>query len=400
MGFGIEEYKNKVRRYLRNKGYESQALRLKEVRSKSDLKDFVKFNIDLYDGDPYHVPLLINDEIAALTPGKNPALEFCDLVCYMVCRGDRVVGRIAGIINHRANEKWGQKRARFGYIDFIDDSKVVDMLFAAVEEWARKNGCDEIHGPLGFTDLDREGMLIEGFEQLGTVTASYNYPYYPEHMVRLGYRKDVDWQEYKIYVPKSVPERHRRVSDIVRKKYGVRVIHVDNKKELKELYGQALFDLINESYAHLYGVTELTDKQIQYYIDAYIPLVKTDLLSLVVVETTGELIGFGLALPSLSRALQKANGRLLPTGFIHLLSALNSDKADIIDLMLIGIHPKYQGKGVNALIFEDLIPSVNKYQVNYVESNPELEDNKSVQLQWNYFKKVHHKRRRCYVKQL
>lgn len=401
MGFGIKKYKNKVRRYLRNKkGYESQSLRLKEIRTKSELKDFVKFNIDLYDGDPYHVPLLISDEIEALTPGKNPALEFCDLVLYMVYRGDTAVGRIAGIINHRANEKWDQKRVRFGYLDFVDDSKVVDMLFGAVERWGKMMGCEEIHGPLGFTDLDREGMLIEGFDQLGTVVAIYNYPYYPKHMQRLGYKKDVDWQEYKIYVPKTVPERHRRVSDIVRKKYGVRVIHSDDKKQLQKKYGGALFQLINDSYSKLYGVTELTEKQIEYYIKSYLPLVKLDLLSLVVVEATGELIGFGLTLPSLSRALQKANGKLFPTGLIHLMSALNSGKADIIDLMLIGVRPDYQGKGVNALIFEDLIPSVNKYQVKYVESNPELEDNKNVQLQWNYFKKVHHKRRRCYLKSL
>ncbi len=400
MSFGIKEYKNKVRRYLRNKDHETLTLRLQKVRTRSELRDFVRFNIDLYDGDPYHVPLLMSDELDALTPGRNPSLEFCDLVCYLVYRGDEVVGRIAGIINHRANEKWGQRRARFGYVDFIDDTRVVDLLFSAVEGWAREMGCDEIHGPLGFTDLDREGMLIEGFEQPATVATLYNYPYYPTHLERLGYDKDVDWQEYKIYVPKAVPERHRRVSDLVRKKYGVRVIHLDDKKTLRERYGYPLFDLINQSYAKLYGVTELTQKQIEYYIEAYLPLVKLDLLSLIVAETTGELIGFGLALPSLSRALQKANGRLWPTGALHLMKALKSKKADIIDLMLIGIRPDYQGKGVNALIFEDLIPSVNRYEVKYVESNPELEHNTSVQLQWTYFKKVHHKRRRCYVKQL
>lgn len=373
---------------------------VREVRTKGQLVDFVKFNIQLYDGHPYHVPLLIEDDLNLLLPEKNPAHAFCDTVYYLAYRGDRIVGRIAGIINHHSNDRWNQNRARFGFVDFEDDPEAVDALFAAVENWARRNGCEEIHGPLGFTDLDREGMLVEGFHQLGTMAAIYNYSYYPAHMERIGYRKDTDWLEYKIYVPKSIPERHKRMSDLVRKKYGLRVVKYTDRSALVREYGDAIFELLNLAYSKLYGVTHLTHEQIQYYKKMYLPMVNLDLLPLVIRDSDKALIGFGVVMPSLSRALQKANGKLWPFGVVHLLRALKSKTPEILDLMLIAVHPDYQQKGVNALIFEDLIPIVNKYQVKYVESNPELEDNKSVQAQWNDFKKVHHKSRRAYVKKL
>lgn len=398
-------YGKKIARYLRFDGKgvgdaDSEELALREVRTKGELEDFVKFNIDLYDGHPYHVPSLMADDLNLLLPEKNPAHAFCDTIYLLAYRGRRIVGRIAGIINHRANDKWGQNRARFGFVDFEDDPEAVDALFGAVEDWARSQGCDEIHGPLGFTDLDREGMLIEGFHQLGTMSTIYNFSYYPTHMERIGYTKDTDWLEYKIYAPKAIPERHKRMSDLVRKKYGLRVVKYTDRGAVLREYGDAIFELLNISYSHLYGVTELTYDQIQYYKKQYISLLNLELVPLVVRDSDKALVGFGVALPSLARAFQKANGRLWPTGIVHLLRALKSKTPGVIDLMLIAVHPDYQQKGVNALIFEDLIPIINEYQVKYVESNPELEDNRGVQAQWNDFKKVHHKTRRAYVKKL
>lgn len=393
-----------IGKYLRfdneSKSMDEEGLTIREVRTKGDLEDFVKFNIDLYDGHPYHVPLLMDDDLNSLLPDKNPAHEFCDTIYLLAYRGNRIVGRIAGIINHHANEKWDQKRARFGFVDFEDDPEAVDALFDAVEEWAHDRGCEEMHGPLGFTDLDREGMLIEGFHQLGTMTAIYNFSYYPTHMERIGYTKDIDWMEFKIYVPKTIPERHKRMSDLVRKKYGLRVLKYTDRSAVLREYGDAIFELLNISYAHLYGVTELTQKQIDYYKKMYIPMLNLDFLALIIRDSDKVLVGFGVMIPSLSRALQKANGRLWPFGAVHLLRALKSKSPGILDLMLIAVHPDYQQKGVNALIFEDFIPIANQYQVKYVESNPELEDNMGVQTQWNDFKKVHHKTRRAYVKKL
>ena len=401
MAFKFRKYKNKMLRYIGGaKNHSSNALSIRQVDSEAMLDDFVNFPLDLYRDNPYYVPLLISDERDTLLPRKNPAHEYCKTAYFIVYRGDKVVGRIAGIINSLSNEKWHQNRVRFGFVDFVDDDRVVDLLFNAVEDWGRANGCKEIHGPLGFTDLDREGMLVEGFDQLGTITAIYNYPYYPVQMERLGYLKDTDWQEYKIYPPKVVPDRHRRVSDLVRKRFGLTTIKYDSAGDIKRNYGRQIFELINIAYSKLYGTTELTDKQIEYYVDMYMPLVNPEMISLVIKETDRSLVGFGIALPSLSRALQKAWGKVLPFGAIHLFKALKSKKMDIMDLMLIAVHPDYQGKGVNALIFEDLIPVANKYQVKFVESNPELEDNMSVQMQWNGFKRVHHKLRRCYVKSL
>ena len=401
MALKFKKYGNRMLRYIGGgKDAPSKVLSLRQVTTDDDLEDFLKFPLELYQDNPYYVPLLMNDERDTLLPNKNPAHEYCETAYFLVYRGDKVVGRIAGIINRLANEKWHQNRVRFGFVDFIDDDQVVDLLFRAVEEWGRSNGCNEIHGPLGFTDLDREGMLIEGFDQLGTITAIYNYPYYPEQMDRLGYLKDTDWQEYKIYPPKVVPDRHRRVSDVVRKRFGLTTIHFDKADDIKRQYGNEIFELINVAYSKLYGTTELTPKQIEYYVNMYMPLVNPDMISIVVKETDRSLVGFGIALPSLSHGLRKAWGRLLPFGFLHLLRALKTKKVDIMDLLLIAVTPEFQGKGVNALIFEDLIPVANRYQVKFVESNPELEDNLNVQMQWNGFKRVHHKLRRCYVKTL
>ncbi|MDD7632460.1 MAG: hypothetical protein SPD54_03310 [Parabacteroides sp.] len=371
---------------------------IKEVTGKKELRQFVRFNIDLYKGNPYHVPSLIYDEMMTLDRKQNPAFEVCDAIYFLAYKGDRIVGRIAGIINRRSNEVWNQKRARFGFVDFIDDDEVVDALFNAVRQWAKQQGMEELCGPMGFTDLDHEGMLVHGFDQLGTMATIYNHPYYPQQLERMGFVKDQDWHEFKVYVPDCVPEKHLRIGEIVKRKYGLKVVKCKNKKEVMP-YARPLFETLNISYAPLYGFSPLTDKQIDYYINMYIPMLRLDLLTLIVREEDNAVVGFGISIPSLSRALQKTKGQLWPFGWFHLLKALRS-KPEIVDLYLMGVLPEYQSKGVNALLFNDLIPIYKSLGVVYAESNPELESNNAVQAQWDYFKREHHKTRRVFIQQL
>ena len=371
---------------------------IKEVTGKKELRQFVRFNIDLYKGNPYHVPSLIYDEMMTLDRKQNPAFEVCDAIYFLAYKGDRIVGRIAGIINRRSNEVWNQKRARFGFVDFIDDDEVVDALFNAVRQWAKQQGMEELCGPMGFTDLDHEGMLVHGFDQLGTMATIYNHPYYPKQLERMGFVKDQDWHEFKVYVPDCVPEKHLRIGEIVKRKYGLKVVKCKSKKEVMP-YARPLFETLNISYAPLYGFSPLTDKQIDYYINMYIPMLRLDLLTLIVREEDNAVVGFGISIPSLSRALQKSKGQLWPFGWFHLLKALRS-KPEIVDLYLMCVLPEYQSKGVNALLFNDLIPIYKSLGVVYAESNPELESNNAVQAQWDYFKREHHKTRRVFIQQL
>lgn len=371
---------------------------IKEVTSKKELKKFVKFNIDLYKGNPYHVPGLIEEEMVTLDKKKNPAFEFCDAIYFLAYKDGKIAGRIAGMINRKSNEVWNQQRARFGFLDFIDDTEVVNALFEAVEKWAAKQGMKEIHGPMGFTDMDHEGMLIEGFDQLGTMAAIYNYPYYPQHMERMGYSKDQDWHEFKIYIPEGIPEKHQRIGEIVKKKYGLKTMKFKKTKEIWP-YAQKIFETLNEAYAPLYGFAPLTQKQIDYYVKMYIPMIRLDLVTLIIREEDDTVVGFGISLPSLSKAMQKAKGHLFPFGWIHLLKALKT-KPKVIDLYLTGVLPEYQNKGVNALLFNNLIPVYIGLGVEYAESNPELASNNAVQAQWDYFKREHHKTRRAFIKKL
>ena len=302
------------------------------------------------------------------------------------------------MINHPSNEVWNQKRARFGFVDFIDDQEVVDALFNAVQQWAKAQGMEEIHGPMGFTDMDHEGMLIEGFDQLGTMATIYNYPYYPVHMERMGFEKDQDWHEFKIYIPEGVPDKHLRIGEIVKKKYGLKVMKFKNAKEIMP-YARDVFRTLNAAFSPLYGFAPLTEKQIDYYVKMYIPMLRFDLVTLIIKEEDNSVVGFGISLPSLSRAMQKAKGHMFPFGWVYLLKALKS-KPKVIDLYLTGVLPEYQSKGVNALLFNDLIPEYIKVGAVYAESNPELETNSAVQAQWDYFEREHHKTRRAFIKQL
>lgn len=372
------------------------AVEINVVETKEDLKKFVLFGNELYKNNPYHIPVLVKDELETLDKDINPAFEFCEAVYYLAYKNGRIVGRIAGIINHRANEAWNQTHARFGFVDFINDNEVVDALFDAVAKWAKSKGMDMLHGPMGFTDMDKEGMLVEGFDRLGTMITIYNYAYYPKQLERIGFMKDQDWKEYLITIPDSIPERHVRISNLVSQKYGLSVLKFKSNKELIP-YGPVVFELINKCYANLYGFSQLSDRQIQYYSKMYMPLLRPDFVTMIRRDKDEKIIGFGLALPNLSRALRKANGSLFPFGFIHLLRALKG-RPRVVDLYLMGVLPEYQNRGVNALLFNDLIPIFRQSGAKFAESNPELETNMSVQLQWNYFERKHHKTRRAYIK--
>jgi GNAT superfamily N-acetyltransferase len=333
-----------------------------------------------------------------LRKDKNPAFDFCESIYFLAYKDDKIAGRIAGIINHRANETWNQKYARFGFVDFIDDEEVSTALFEAVEKWALEKGMNGMHGPLGFTDLDHEGLLVWGFDQLATMATAYSFPYYKEHVEKLGYVKDQDWNEMQITIPKEVPEKHRRISDIVSKKYGLKIKKFKKTKEIWP-YAKRIFELWNEAYRPLYGYSELSERQINYYIKMYIPMLRLELITLIVRESDDAVIGIGITIPSLSKALQKSKGRLLPFGWFHLLKALHG-KGKLLDLYIVGILPEYQSKGVNAMLFTDLIPIFNKIGFTHAESNPELELNHKVLSQWEYFERRPHKTRRAYIKHL
>ena len=366
--------------------------------TRSNLKKFVEFQIDLYKGNPYFVPPLVSDEIATLDSKVNPAFDHCESAYFMAYRDGKPVGRIAAMINKQVNEKENSRQARFGFVDFIDDAEVSKALFDTAEQWAKEKGMDNIVGPLGFTDLDNEGMLINGFEELGTMATIYNYPYYPQHIERLGYEKEVDWHEFLIEVPEQIPDKHKRIAEIVKKKFNLRVVKFTSRKALKEQYGQALFELINEAYDNLYGYSRLTKRQIDYYIKIYLGMLNLDLVTLIV-DGDDQLVGVGISIQSMSRALQKSKGKMFPFGWWHLLKGLKG-KNDRVDLLLVAVKPQYMGKGVNALLFTDLIPAYNKYGFKWAESNPELESNAAVQNQWEAFPYRQHRNRRAFIKKI
>ena len=375
------------------------AIIIKKVSSKKELKTFIRFNYELYKGNPYSVPDLYDDMLGTFSPKRNAAFEFCEANYFLAYNNNKVVGRVAAIINKRANETWNKKEVRFGWIDFIDDIEVSEALLDTVARWGKERGMEAMVGPLGFTDMDAEGMLIEGFDQLSTMSTIYNFPYYPQHLEKLGFEKEADWVEFKLTVPDKLPEKFVRISEIILQKYKLRIKKLKRKEIKTKNYGQKIFDLINEAYAPLYGYSKMTQRQINQYIKMYLPLIDLRMVSLVEDEN-GELIAVGISMPSLSEALQKAEGKMLPFGWYHLLKALFFKKPKVLDLLLVGVKPEYQSKGVNALLFYDLVPVYQQMGFKYGESNPELELNKKVQSQWSAFESVQHKRRRAYKKML
>lgn len=365
---------------------------------KGELKKFVKFGIDLYDGNEYFVPPLVVDEVNTLMPTKNPALEFCEVQPFMAYLDGKPAGRIAAIINTAVNKRSGVNTLRFGFLDFIDDNDVVDALFEAAAAWGRQRGMTEMAGPLGFTDMDHEGMLTFGFDEMGTMATIYNYPYYPKHMERMGFEKDADYVEFRVKVPEKVPEKYQRVADIVARRFELREKKYTSAKKLKAEYGTAFFNLINEAYDDLYGYSPLTPKQIDYYIDMYLGILRLDCVSLII-DKNDELVAVGVSMPSMSKALQKSKGRLLPMGWWYLWQGLQG-KSDVVDLLLVAVKPEYQNKGVNALLFAQLIPVFIKYGFKEAETNVELEGNENVQRQWEYFDHRLHRRRRVWKKKI
>lgn len=379
------------------------SIQIKRVETKKDLKRFIEFHYDLYKGNPYDVPNLYSDEVNTLSKDKNAAFDFCEAEYYLALKEGKIVGRVAAIINHKANEKWKKKDVRFGWIDFIDDIEVSRALFEAVEEYGRKKGMDDIVGPLGFTDMDPEGMLTWGFDKLGTMATIYNYEYYPQHMEKLGgWEKDNDYVEYYLVVPEKSPEKYTKIAEMVEKRYNLHVRKLTKKDIFQGGYGKKLFDLINLTYSDLYGFSELTDRQIDQYVKMYFPLADLNLVT--VIEDgnkDNQLAGLGITIPSLSHALQKCRrGRLFPFGWWHLLRAIKFHKTDGVDLLLMGFLPEYRSKGANALLFADLIPRYVNYGFKWGETQVEMESNEGVQSQWGPLDPINHKKRRCYRRSL
>jgi hypothetical protein len=379
------------------------SITIKKVETKEDLKAFIEFHYDLYEGNEYDVPNLYSDEVNTLSKEKNAAFDFCVANYYLAIRDNKVVGRVAAIINNKANEKWDQKRVRFGWIDFIEDKEVLEALLKAVEDFGKAHGMNEIVGPLGFTDMDPEGMLTWGFDQLGTMPTIYNYDYYPRLLESLpGYEVDNKYVEYKLFVPDTVPEKYAKIAEMIQNRYNLRIKKLTKKDIFEGGYGKKIFELINSTYKDLYGFSELSEKQIDQYINMYFPFADLSLITLVEdASADNKLVGIGITLPSLSEALQKCKkGRLFPFGWFHLLRAIKFHKTKIVDLLLIGVLPEYRMKGVNALIFADLIPRYQAYGFEWGETQVEMETNTNVQSQWETLNPVMHKRRNCYKKLL
>ena len=379
------------------------SITIKKVETKEDLKAFIEFHYDLYEGNEYDVPNLYSDEVNTLSKDKNAAFDFCVADYYLAIRDNKVVGRVAAIIDNKANEKWDQKRVRFGWIDFIEDKEVLEALLKAVEDFGKAHGMNEIVGPLGFTDMDPEGMLTWGFDQLGTMPTIYNYDYYPRLLESLpGYEVDNKYVEYKLFVPDTVPEKYAKIAEMIQNRYNLRIKKLTKKDIFEGGYGKKIFELINSTYKDLYGFSELSEKQIDQYINMYFPFADLSLITLVEdASADNKLVGIGITLPSLSEALQKCKkGRLFPFGWFHLLRAIKFHKTKIVDLLLIGVLPEYRMKGVNALIFADLIPRYQAYGFEWGETQVEMETNTNVQSQWETLNPVMHKRRNCYKKVL
>ncbi|WP_443876018.1 N-acetyltransferase [Leyella stercorea] len=380
------------------------AIEIKKVESRRDLCKFIDFHNELYKGNPYHVPNLYFDEMNTFRKDKNAAFDFCEAEYFMAYRDGKAVGRVAAIINHSANKKWERESVRFGWIDFVDNIEVSKALLKAVEDYGKSKGMKEIVGPLGFTDMDPEGMLLYGYDQLGTQATAYNYPYYPEHMDRMGgWEKDNDYVEYKLYVPEEMPEKYATIAKMIQKRYNLQVKKLKRNEIYGENgYGKKIFNVVNETFKDLYGYSKLTDRQIEQYVKMYLPMADLDLITIIEDWNTPDhkVVGVGISIPSLARALQKCGGKLFPFGWWHILRALKFHKTEVVDLLLVGVLPEYRQKGANALLFYDLIPHYQRLGFKWGETHVEMETNMKVQGQWQYLNREIHKRRRCYKKDI
>ena len=379
---------------------EETMVEIKEVTTKADLGLFVQFYYDLYRGNDCAVPFLYSEEMATLRSDKNPSFECCESKYFLAYKDGKIAGRVAAIINRRANERWNCHQVRFGWFDFIDDIDVSMALLKAVEDWGIEKGMNEIAGPLGFIDTDREGMLVEGFDQLSTMYINYNYPYYPQHMERMeGFRKDNDYLEMKVKVPEVVPEKFAKLTEMVKKRYGLRVHKFTRRELIEQNYGRRVFQLLNATYKDLYGFSQLSETQVDKLVNDYIKIADLNLVTAIM--DGDKMVGFGITFPSFSRALQKTrDGRFLPFGWWHLLKILKWHKTPIVDLLLIGVLPEYRAKGANALIFDDLIRQFQAYGFEWAETGPQMETNEGVLSHWQYLESINHRRHRCYRKKL
>ena len=379
------------------------AVEIRKVETEKDLKTFIDFHYDLYAGSPYDVPNLYIDERNTLDKKRNAAFDFCRAEYFLAYKDGKVAGRVAAIINYRVNKHWNRQDVRFGWVDFIDDLEVSRALFDAVAAYGRENGMTAMVGPLGFSDMDPEGMLTWGFDKLGTMATIYNYDYYPRHMEQMGgWAKDNDYVEYFLPVPDKVPEKYAKIASLVEKRYNLHVKKLTRKDVFQGGWGRKLFEIINATYTNLYGFVSLTDRQIDQYVKMYMPMVDLNLVTVIVDGNKNDAVaGMGITIPSLSHALQKCRrGRLLPTGWWHVLRAIKFHKTEGVDLLLVGFLPEYRAKGANALLFSDLIPRYNEYGIKWGESQVEMESNEGVQGQWGALDPINHKHRRCYRKEL
>ena len=374
-------------------------IQVKAVSSKKEMKTFVRFGNKLYKGNNYYVPSMPSDDMTTFDKNKNGAFAFSEAELYLAYKDGEVVGRVAAIINNQANEAWSVKQVRFGWIDFIDDMEVSGALLDAVIAFGHKHGMTQIVGPLGFTDFDPEGMLVEGFDRISTMALIYNHPYYPEHMKKHGYTKETGWLENRIIIPEALPDKFNRIADLVHQKYNLKVRKFTTSQIKKLGYGRKFFGLINKTYCNLYGFSLLSEKQIDDFVNAYLSLIDARMLTFIEDEN-GELIAGGISMPSIAEALQKCGGELFPFGWWHLLKAMFWKRSDTVELLLIGVLPEWQKKGVVALLFQDLVKIYNELGFKYAETNAMLENNQKIQAIFESFEREIHKRRWVFGKEI
>lgn len=372
-------------------------IEVREVLTKKEQKIFAQFPEKLYREVPQAIPDLIMDEIDNFNPKKNPAYEYCRAKQFLAYKNGEVAGRIAGIISHAANVKWGTKRIRFSRLDFIDDYEVSKALFQTIEDWGRSEGLTELHGPIGFCDMDQEGMLVEGFEEDGMFLTIYNHPYYIDHLQKHGFAKDIDWVEFLITLPTETDAKMNRLSEAVLRKHRLTLVELKSRSEIKP-YISPILHLLNVCYGNLYGTVELSPAQIKKYVDQYILLINPEYIKILENEKK-ELVGFGLAMPSLNKAAKKSRGRLFPFGWYRILRA-PFKKSEVLDLYLVGVTPEMQNKGLTAVLLNSMTATAIKNGVKYAETGPELETNHQVQALWKHYEVKNHKRRRCWIKPL
>lgn len=372
---------------------------IRTVQSRKDLKAFVKFPLELYKDCPYYVPGLYMDEMTALDPSRNPMSKYASSRLFLAYMDGKVVGRIAAIVNEIANRNWKHAEVRFGWADFIDDKEVSKALLDAVIAYGKELGMTSVSGPLGFTDFDSEGCVVEGFDDISSYALRFNYPYYKDHFEALGMTKANDWLEYRIYVPDAVPEKISRAAALISERYNLHVKKVTKKDVTKGGYGEKLFNLVNKTYCQLFDYTVLPQDVIGSYVDAYLGLMDMDYVT-VVEDAQGNMIAMAVTMPSIARAVQKARGYLFPFGWWHLIKSMYLKHEEALELLLIAVDPEYHNRGVHALLFNEIIPNIIKGGFKYGESNAEMETNTSVQNIWNGYKKELKRRRRVFTKEI